>query len=184
MKLIVGLGNPGNKYDNTWHNVGFAVVEKLRQDWQFPSLKKSWRFKALISSGSFNGEKIILAEPQTFMNQSGAAVKAVASYYKIPAEEIIVIHDDLDLVLGKMRFASDSSAGGHNGIKSIIETLGDKKFTRLKIGIRTDKLEKIDAADYVLMKWDHKAEEMLSSNAAAITDYLTLGPAKAMNKWN
>lgn len=184
MKLIVGLGNPGKKYEQTWHNIGFAVVEKLREDWHFPSLKKSWRFNALIAAGDINGEKIILAQPQTFMNNAGRAVKAIAKYYKIPTEDIIVIHDDLDLVLGKMRFASDSSAGGHNGIKSLIAELGDKKFVRLKIGIRTDKLEKIDAADYVLMKWDHKAEEMLGSNASAIYDYLTLGPAKAMNKWN
>lgn len=188
MKLIVGLGNPGKKYDNTWHNLGFATIEELRAVMDMPPLKKSVRFKADISVGTYAGERIVLAQPLTFMNNSGESVQAIASFYKIKFSDITVIHDDIDLPLGKLRLAKESSAGGHNGIKSIIDHLGTKGFNRVKIGIKTSKLEKILAADYVLMSWDKSEKitikEQIKNAAEAAKDILELGLEKAMNKWN
>lgn len=188
MKLIIGLGNPGKKYEQTWHNLGFSAIEKIRQDLAWPEFKKSIKFKAAISKGELNGETVILAQPQTFMNNSGLSAAAIASYFKIAPTDIIAIHDDLDLPLGKLRLAADSSAGGHNGIKSLIEKLGTKNFRRVKIGIRSELLSKINPADYVLMAYDKKnkktVDEIISQTAQAVQDLLSLGLAKAANKWN
>jgi len=154
MKLIVGLGNPGKKYDSTWHNAGFMALSELQQMLNFPTFKKSIKFKGELTKGEVNSETIILLRPLTYMNLSGSSVRILAKYYKVKNQDLIVIHDDLDLPLGKLRLAKDSSAGGHNGIKSIIEELSGKNFDRIKIGIKTSGLEKIAAADYVLMKAD------------------------------
>ncbi|MFA5020788.1 MAG: aminoacyl-tRNA hydrolase [Patescibacteria group bacterium] len=188
MKLIVGLGNPGKKYDRSWHNLGFSAAEELRRILDLPAFKKSIKFKAEVSAGSDGQEKLILAKPLTFMNNSGDSVSALASFYKIKPADIIIIHDDLDLPLGKIRLAADSSAGGHNGLKSIIEKLGTKNFNRVKIGIKTPGLEKIEAADYVLttpIKSDRiQVKEQIKKAAEAARDLLAIGLAKSMNKWN
>jgi len=188
MKLIVGLGNPGKKYDRTWHNLGFSAVEDLRRILDLPAFKKSIKFKAEVSVGMIGQEKILLAKPLTFMNNSGDSVSALASFYKIKPADIIVIHDDLDLPLGKIRLAADSSAGGHNGLKSIIEKLGTKNFSRVKIGIKTPSLEKIEAADYVLtapVKGEEtQVKEQIKKAAEAARDILAIGLTKSMNKWN
>jgi len=188
MKLIIGLGNPGKKYDNTWHNLGFAALAELRAILDMPPLKKSDKFRADLCVGTYASDRIILAGPSTYMNNSGESVQALAKFYKIKFSDIAVIQDDIDLPLGKIRLAKDSSAGGHNGIKSIIEQLGTKDFSRIKIGIKTNKLEKIEAADYVLMKPD-KADKLIVKTqtkkaAEAAKDILELGLEKAMNKWN
>jgi len=188
MKLIVGLGNPGNKYSQTWHNLGFAAVDELRALLDLPAFKKSAKFQADISEGDYGGEKIILAKPLTFMNNSGDSVQVISAFYKIKPADLIVIQDDIDLALGKMRLAIGSSAGGHNGIKSIIEKLGGKNFNRIKIGIKTSQLELMDAADYVLAKpakeYKRQAQEQIKNAAVAAKDILDMGLSMAMNKWN
>jgi len=136
MKLIVGLGNPGSQYLNTRHNLGFNALNYFQDTladflpWQ--SLEK---FKALISEGQINGEKIILAKPQTFMNLSGQAVKLLTDFYKIDPSDTWILHDDLDLPLGTLRLNQEGSAAGHNGLVSIIEKLGTKNFVRFRLGI-------------------------------------------------
>ncbi|WP_297406219.1 aminoacyl-tRNA hydrolase [uncultured Cetobacterium sp.] len=133
MKLIVGLGNPGNEYKNTRHNVGFDIVDKFSQDENFPPFKE--KFQALITEKTINGEKVILLKPQTYMNLSGNSIIQVIKFYKIDSEnEMLVIYDDMDLPLGKLRFKINGSAGGHNGIKSIISHVG-QNFLRVKCGI-------------------------------------------------
>ena len=186
--MIVGLVNPGKKYERTWHNLGFAVLDSLQQELGFADFKKSIKFKGETAKGEVGDETVILLKPETYMNNSGLAAEAVSSYFKIKPEDVIVIHDDLDLPLGKLRIAFDSSAGGHNGIKSIIEKIGSKKFYRIKIGVKTELLAKIDSADYVLAGWSKEqksvVQEQIKKAAEAASDLLATGPAKAMNKWN
>jgi PTH1 family peptidyl-tRNA hydrolase len=187
MKLIVGLGNPGKKYSQTWHNLGFEVLTLLRQELNLAEFKKSIKFKAEITKGEFNGETIILAKPQTFMNNSGLTVTAIAHYFKIAPTDIIVIHDDLDLPLGKIRLTHNSSAGGHNGIKSIIEHITSQEFSRIKLGIKTELLEKIDPADYVLTNWLKNSQEVsgvIKTAAEAAEEIIISGLTKATNKYN
>jgi PTH1 family peptidyl-tRNA hydrolase len=188
MKLIIGLGNPGKKYEHTWHNLGFLAVENFRQLSDLPKFKKSAKFQAEVSNGDFNGEKIILARPQTFMNNSGQSVVALTHYYKLQPKDIIVIHDDLDLPLERIRLGWNSSAGGHNGIKSIIELLGTQAFFRIKLGIATELLKKIAPADYVLTSWnkDEKTlvERQIKNAAEATRNILESGLEKSMAKWN
>ncbi len=138
MKLIVGLGNIGDEYQNTRHNVGFNTIELLAQK-EGVLFKLEPKLKSLIASLNVNGEKIILAKPTTYMNLSGEAVEAIMKYYKISKEDFIVICDDLDMECGKIRFRTKGSAGGHNGLKNIIEHLGTDSFNRIKIGISRDK---------------------------------------------
>lgn len=157
VKMIIGLGNPGEKYHETKHNVGFMAVDKIakREGWTF-SLDKI--FKAEIASGFLAGEKVYLVKPVTFMNESGVAVKALSSYFNIDSEDMLVIYDDLDLAVGKIRFRQKGSAGGHNGIKSLIKHLGTQEFDRIKIGIGRPKpsqtvvshvLSTFDKEDYI-----------------------------------
>lgn len=188
MKLIIGLGNPGKKYESTWHNLGFLAIDQLLAQHDLGQLKKSWRFKAEILKAEIYGASVLLAKPQTFMNNSGQAAAAIAKYHKIKNEDVIVIHDDLDLPLGKIRLSHDSSAGGHNGIKSIIEHLGNQKFIRVRIGIKTERLSQMEAADYVLLGWNKKdtaiIEEQTKKAASAAVSIIGEGLAKAMNEWN
>ena len=136
MKLIIGLGNPGQKYTNTRHNLGFEILELLKnQSGGFSSWRQEEKFKSEISEGQINSEKIILVKPQTFMNLSGQAVKLLADFYKIAPADIWIIHDDLDLPLGTIRISQNAGPGGHKGIKSIIENLGNKNFIRFRAGI-------------------------------------------------
>lgn len=133
MYLIVGLGNPGDKYKETRHNVGFQVVERLAEEMGVSFAESKW--PALLVKGSLAGQATVLVKPQTFMNLSGEAVAPIASYYKIEPENIVVIHDDLDLDCGRIKLCANRGAGGHNGIKSIIQRLGCRTFNRIKIGI-------------------------------------------------
>ncbi|MEK7653279.1 MAG: aminoacyl-tRNA hydrolase [Patescibacteria group bacterium] len=166
MKLIIGLGNPGKKYENTWHNLGFMAVERIRQDFDLPKFKKSTKFKAEISTGEMKDEKIILAKPFTYMNNSGEAAIAIKNFYKIKIEDIIVIRDDVDLPLGAIRLLINSSSGGHNGVNSIITQLGTKEFVQIKIGIRTDETEKIGTLNFVLEKISRKKEKEVKKTIA------------------
>ncbi len=140
MKLIVGLGNPGKQYKKTRHNVGFLVLDALRDEllpyepslWEF-----SKKFNADISGCTVGGEKILLAKPQTFMNDSGMSVQAIAHFYQIPPRDSIVIHDDKDILLGDLKVQTNRGSAGHNGVQSIIERLGTEDFTRIRVGIRS-----------------------------------------------
>jgi PTH1 family peptidyl-tRNA hydrolase len=157
MKLIVGLGNPGEIYAKNRHNVGFMMMDKLREEWNFPEFKFSKKFDAEISEDNLKlkikNHKILLVKPQTFMNCSGEAVKKIMKFYKSKPADLIVIHDDLDIDLGKHKISTDSSAAGHNGVQSIIDSLGTKNFKRLRIGIEGTQLRqkrKIPGDEFVL----------------------------------
>ena len=139
MKLIIGLGNPGEKYKTTRHNIGFMAVNRIAKNFSFPDFMLQKKFNAEISEGIINGDKIILAKPQTFMNESGKAVRSIADYYKIGPADIVVIHDDLDIGLGKYKIARDRTSAGHKGVQSIIDMLETKDFTRIRIGIESRK---------------------------------------------
>lgn len=188
MKLIIGLGNPGSQYSHTWHNLGFNALDCLQNKIAADSFRKENKFQALITNSRIGQDKIILAKPQTFMNNSGQAVAAIASYYKIPVADIIVIHDDIDLPLGIIRVTQDSSAGGHNGVKSVIDHLSSQKFSRIKIGVQTPKIDKIGANGYVLKKigfWDaRKAKESAETAAAAAYQLLSEPIDQVMNIYN
>jgi PTH1 family peptidyl-tRNA hydrolase len=161
MFLIVGLGNPSKEYEKTRHNVGFMAVDFLAENWQLGAFKKQKKLKAEILESVINDQKIILAKPQTFMNNSGEAVMALKKFFQIKNEQVVVVYDELDLPLGKIRVRTDGSSAGHNGIKSIIQNLGTDKFIRLRIGIRNELAEKMEAADFVLSRFSKEEKKAL-----------------------
>lgn len=167
MKLIVGLGNPGRDYNNTRHNVGFNVIDLLVKKYSL-SFNENKKFNALECCFNLNGEKVIFVKPLTYMNLSGSSVSLYVNYYNIELSDILIIHDDLDMVLGKIRFVFDSSSGGHNGIKDIINKLGSQKFSRLKIGISNDKA--VDTKDYVLGKFSNDEIKILNNSYEKLYD--------------
>ena len=150
MKLIVWLGNPGNEYTKTRHNVGFLFLDSLQISWGFSNWHDS-KFKGVISEWMQNSEKIILLKPTTFMNLSGESIASCMNFYKLTREDLILVFDDLDMEFGKVRFRSTGSAGGHNGIKSTIEHLGSANFARIKVGIGRD--DRFSVSDWVLSKF-------------------------------
>lgn len=155
MKLIIGLGNPGEQYKNTRHNTGFEFADKLREVWDFPEFAMNTKFNAEISKK----DEIILAKPQTFMNLSGEAVQKMLEFYKLTPDDIIVLHDDLDIDLGNYKVATDSSSAGHNGVQNIIDKIGTQKFRRIRIGIKNSGSENIPAESYVLQKFTEEEKE-------------------------
>lgn len=172
MKIIIGLGNPGKQYEHTRHNIGFTVLDELQKTWGFPEFSFDKKFNANISEGTLSGVKVILVKPQTFMNLSGISIRKILDFYKLTPADIVVIQDELDLPLGKYKIATDSSAAGHNGIKNIIEHLGMQTFTRLRIGIATDKQATLclrDAHNFVL---DTFAKEEQETFRAEFPNYL------------
>lgn len=154
MKLIVGLGNPGIKYKKTRHNLGFRVIDELAEKFQSA-------FNAEIYEKKIKNQKIILAKPQTFMNNSGTSVKSIFDYYKIPIEDILVVHDDIDLPLGEIKVQQGRGAAGHKGVQSIIDSLGSKDFIRMRIGIRPAQAEAIDTEKFVLQKFTPEEEKVI-----------------------
>jgi len=184
LKIIAGLGNPGEKYAYTRHNIGFMVISELSERFKINS---SYKFDGLIGDFFFGGEKIILFQPMKYMNKSGQPIYKVLDYFQIEAEDLLVIHDDLDLELGKMRFKQNGGSGGHNGIKSIINNLGTDKFKRLKIGIDRPP-ENIPVPDFVLttFRGEEKeiSERVVKEAASAVELMLKENIMKAMNKYN
>lgn len=171
MKLIIGLGNPGIKYEKTRHNLGWLVIDQLAQKIGINNWKNEVKFNSLISHGSFNDQKIILVKPETFMNNSGSAVQAIANYYKIPSKEIIIIHDEIDLPLGEIKVQESLGAAGHKGVQSIINHLGINDFNRIRIGIKPEK-NNIETEKFVMQKFTNEEEEVLKEiieRAAQIT---------------
>ena len=159
--LIVGLGNPGAKYETTRHNAGFLCIENMENELGFKA--KKLKFHALIGDTKINNKKILVMKPQTMMNNSGTAVKECATFYKIPAERIIVIFDDISLEPGKLRIKRKGSAGGHNGIKSIIAHLGTEEFPRIKLGVGKKPHPDYDLADWVLSSFPKKDIPLMRS---------------------
>lgn len=185
MYIIAGLGNPGSEYENTRHNVGFHVIDCLAEKMGVSVTEK--KHKALCGKGVLGGQKVLLLKPQTYMNSSGESLRDAADFYKVPPENIIVVSDDVDLPQGQLRVRLHGSAGGHNGLKSIIAQLGSDQFRRVRVGIG-GKPEGWDLADWVLGKLKgHDAEVMEEAyrNAAdAVTMILTDGGDAAMNRFN
>lgn len=186
MFLIVGLGNPGKQYENTRHNVGFDAIDVLVDEYRIPSSGK--QHKAMYGKGVIEGQKVILAKPLTYMNLSGKAVRAMVDYYKIdPETELLVIFDDISLAPGNIRIRKKGSAGGHNGIKSIITHLGTQNFQRIKVGVG-EKPKNWDLADYVLgtfSKDDRKlVDEALERTAKAAALIVQGEIDEAMNLYN
>ncbi len=186
MRIIVGLGNPTLKYSKTRHNVGFETIDVLSKKHKI-KVKKN-QFKALIGEGFINDEKVILVKPMTYMNNSGEAVKEIVDYYKVnPNEDLIVISDDLNLDVGVLRLRSKGSAGGHNGLKSIIKCVGTESFDRVRIGVGKVPANR-DVITHVLSRFgkeDRKiVKESFIVSAHAIECVITDGMEKAMSKFN
>lgn len=159
MKLVVGLGNPGKEYEKTRHNVGFMVLDKVAEKLKVYDFKE--KFSGLLGEANYKGEKVLLLKPQTYMNLSGKSIVQVINFYKLNVEEdLIVVYDDMALPLGKLRMREKGSAGGHNGIKSIISHLGDK-FLRIKFGIGQSK-DKDKIVDFVIGRFSKEEEEEIS----------------------
>lgn len=168
MKIIVGLGNIGKEYEKTRHNCGFMVLDEFAKNFEDLEWKEEPKFKAIIAKTEYEGEKLLLVKPATFMNLSGQAVSKILSFYKEPVENLIVISDDIDLPLGKIRIREKGSAGTHNGLKSIIESLlGRDRFTRIRVGIESrgeETSKKQDITSFVLGKFTK--EELLKLTPA------------------
>lgn len=148
MYIIAGLGNPGKQYENTRHNAGFEAIDRLADQYRISMETK--KFQALCGSGVIDGQKVLLVKPQTYMNLSGESIRAACDFYKIdPEQELVILYDDISLAPGHLRIRAKGSAGGHNGIKSIIQHLGTQNFMRVKIGVG-EKPSGYDLADYVL----------------------------------
>lgn len=184
--LVVGLGNPGAKYESTRHNMGFLVADKLAQNEKLKFNKL--RFKAWTATWEVGGEKVLLMKPQTYMNLSGEAVGQAARFYKIPADHVLVISDDIALPAGKLRIRAGGSAGGHNGLKNIIQHLGTDRFPRIKVGVGSPQQAEYDIADWVTgkpMGEDQKVIiEALDKAVAAIPVLIEQGVDRAMNRFN
>ena len=161
MIIIIGLGNPGQEFKNTRHNIGFEVLDKIKEENDFPDFAFSKKFIAQISEGILNQEKTILAKPQTFMNDSGKSVKQLTDYYKIKEKDLIVIHDDIDVALGKIKISEDSSSAGHKGVQSIIDAIGTKDFKRIRIGILPEKGKPEETEKFVLKRFTKKEKEII-----------------------
>lgn len=184
--LVVGLGNPGLQYENTRHNIGFAVMDALLEKCG-ATLNKN-KFEALFGEGEINKNRVLLAKPQTYMNLSGKAVSAICNFYKIPYNRVIVMFDDISLPVGKIRVRPKGTHGGHNGIKDIIELAGTNEICRIKIGVGQKPNPEYDLKDWVLghfSKEDAEALNLAKEKAVkAVYEIITRGVESAMNRYN
>lgn len=185
MYIIIGLGNPTREYQATRHNIGFDVITRIADDYHIPlDIKKH---KAICGKGMIEGEKVVLVQPQTYMNLSGESVRELVDFYKVTPQEIIVIYDDISLDVGQLRLRKQGSAGGHNGIKSIIAHLGTQEFPRVKVGVG-DKPKGWDLADYVLSRFNDEEQptirEAIKKSSEAVKSILVDGMDAAMNTYN
>ncbi|MEO1149035.1 MAG: aminoacyl-tRNA hydrolase [Cyanobacteria bacterium J06638_22] len=190
-QLIVGLGNPGQKYDRTRHNVGFDLVDRLAKLWSI-SLSEQRKFQGIVGEGfAFPGRKVRLLKPLTYMNRSGQSIRAVVDFYKLPPTSVLVVYDDMDLPVGRLRMRLSGSAGGHNGMKSAIAHLGTQNFPRLRIGIGAPKPaspEQKDTVSHVLGRFSPDEQKLLAEimrfSEGAIELSLKDGVSKAMSLYN
>jgi aminoacyl-tRNA hydrolase len=185
MYVIVGLGNPGLQYENTRHNVGFLTIDYLAKKHNIPV--KKLKFKSLYGQGEISGQKVMLVKPQTYMNNSGEAVREIKNYFKFDEDELIVIVDDIDIDFGRIRLKKKGSAGTHNGMKSIIYQIQNDKFPRIKIAVGK-KPDYMDLANFVLSGFNEKEADIIRQeiimSAEAIEMLLATNIDKAMNKYN
>ena len=186
MYIIAGLGNPTKEYEHTRHNVGFDTIDVIADRFGIGMGEK--KHKAIIGKGHIEGNKVILVKPQTYMNLSGESLRLVCDFYKIdPEEELVVIYDDISLAPGQLRIRKKGSAGGHNGIKSIIQHLGTQVFKRIKVGVG-EKPVGFDLADYVLSHFSHEEridiETAFDRAAKAAAALVTQEPEQVMNQYN
>ncbi len=184
MNLIVGLGNPGREYANTWHNLGFLAIDKFKEINNFPEFKLSKKFNSLVSEGLVAGEKTILLKPQTLMNNSGKAVKAAIAFYKIKRGDVLIVHDDIDIRLGKIKTVENRGTAGHRGVESIVNELGTKNFKRIRIGIQPEKGKPKDVENFVLQKFSKKEgkviEEVIRKSAEEIKTAIGKGTGRGI----
>ncbi len=185
MKLIVGLGNPGKEYKDTRHNTGFIFLDRIAYEHKV-KFKLDVKLKCEICDIVINDEKVFLIKPQTYMNLSGTSVKLVCNYYGIDINDLLIIHDDLDLEVGKIRLRAHGSSGGHKGIQNIIDNLGTDQFKRLKIGI--DKVESKYTIDYVLSKFSKEElsilDIFLDKINELVEDFCTMTFENLMSRYN
>jgi len=193
MILVAGLGNPGKKYRNTRHNIGFRILDEFQKENNFPTFKLVRKFNSLISKREFSGKKILLAKPQTFMNNSGKTLKLLIRNKKAMAElirieNLWVVHDDIDLPLGKIRISKARGSAGHKGVESIIKELGTKNFVRIRIGIQPKSGKPRNPEKFVLQNFTKKEEEILKEvikkTSQALKTALREGLEKAMTEFN
>ncbi len=186
MKIIVGLGNPGRKYERTPHNIGFAVIDELA-DIMSCALKKSLRFNACLGKTIWNGEKVLLLKPQTYMNNSGEAVGSVVRYQKVDPSGIVVVSDDADLELGVLRVRVGGGSAGHRGINSLVQHLGTKEFARVRVGVGKGR-EGQGLEDHVLRRFSVKekglAEKIVATSAQSVLHLLESSVEETMNIYN
>ena len=184
MKLIFGLGNPGKQYEKTRHNIGYMLVDLIAKDKNI--LFKNSKFNADVAEYFYNNEKIILVKPLSFMNLSGGVVKKMVSFYNIDLNDIMIIHDDLDMSFGRIKIVNNSSSGGHNGIKDIESNLGSKDYLRLKVGI--SKVDNMDTKDYVLGKFSKdelaKLKIIFNNLVSVVDDFCDLDIEMLKSKYN
>ena len=184
--LVVFLGNPGPKFAGTRHNAGFITADAAEK--RYGTAINRSRFKALTAACEIGGEKVLFMKPQTYMNLSGEAVGQAVAYYHLPADHVLVISDEMSLPVGKIRIKPKGSAGGHNGLKSIIAALGTEEFPRIRLGVGAPPHPDYDVKDWVLSVFRNQDADAISQAAAqaaeAIETYISLGPEKAMNKYN
>jgi len=185
MYIIVGIGNPGKKYESTRHNIGFIAIDYMSALYDIKVNKI--KHKALVGEGKIEGERLMLVKPQTFVNLSGESVRDIADYYKVPTENIIIIYDDISLEPGSVRIRKKGSDGGHNGLKSIIYQLQSDTFPRIKLGVGA-KPPGYDLADWVLAKFTDSDIKIMSKSveaaAKAVPEIIKNGAESAMNKFN
>lgn len=183
MILIAGLGNPGAEYDNTRHNVGFKVIDNISKEYNIEINRQ--KFKGICGEGFIANQKVMLLKPSTYMNLSGESIREAADFYKLRSEDIIVLYDDISLDIGRLRLREKGSAGGHNGIKSIIANLGTDIFPRVKVGVGQPN---VDLVKYVLGKFSKKELEVLNQSVDAATkaveEIIKSDITQAMNKFN
>lgn len=184
MILIIGLGNPGSEYDKTRHNCGFMVIDALQRKLHVECNQK--KMQGVYGKTKYQGQDIILLKPQTYMNNSGQSVQQFMNFFKIGIDDIVVIYDDLDMPVGKLRLRTSGSAGGHNGIKSIISHVGSQDFKRIRVGIDRHPYQKV--VDYVLSKFNKEEiphiEEGIDQAVEAVLTYLEKDFTASMNRFN
>lgn len=185
MKIVVGLGNPGKQYEGTRHNVGFDTLRLLAEKWDAEAPKS--KYDAMVSEASLGGARVLLVWPQTYMNRSGRAVRQAMEFYKAPLEDLMVVCDDFNLPVGRLRIRTKGSSGGQNGLKDIANQLGGEDYTRLRIGVGPVPASR-DAADFVLGRFTNKERELVDvvihESAEAVACWATAGATEAMNRYN
>lgn len=170
-KLIIGLGNVGKQYDGTRHNAGFMALDAFAKHYQLGEFKRKSDLNAALIETNLAGEKVILAKPHTFMNKSGLAVVKLQNYFSVNDPDILIVYDDVDVEFGRLRMRLGGSSGGHNGIKSIEQVIGDN-FARIRIGVKNQHLEHTDTADFVLSAFSRSEKNDLQPLLAATTDQI------------